>query len=238
MGRDRVVLVTGAAKGIGRAMAAGFHGDGFAVVGVDSDAAGLASVAPACALTAVVDVADPAQVDAAVEAAVARLGRLDVLVNGAGVILDRRVAEHGVGEFERVVRINLFGTFYCMRAAIPVMRRQRYGRIVNFASRAAENATPGLSAYGAAKAGVFTLTQCAAGEVAGDGILVNALIPGDTRTAMNPTAKQEPEAVYPYLRELATLPDGGPSGKVFRYGAEYPLFQPKGDGMPVALPPA
>ena len=62
------------------------------------------------------------------------------------------------------------------------------------------------------------------------------LIPGDTRTAMNPTAKQEPEAVYPYLRELVTLPAGGPSGKVFRYGAEYPLFQPKGDGMPVALP--
>ncbi len=118
------------------------------------------------------------------------------------------------------------------------MRRQRYGRIVNFASRAAENATPGLSAYGASKAGIFTLTQCAASEVAGDGILVNALIPGDTRTAMNPAAKQEPEAVYPYLRELATLPAGGPSGKVFRYGREYPLFQPKGDGLPVALTPS
>ena len=137
-----------------------------------------------------------------------------------------------------MIRINLIGSFYFMRAAIPVMRRQRYGRIVNLASRAAENATPGLSAYGASKAGIFSLTQCAANEVAGDGILVNALIPGDTRTAMNPTAKQEPEAVYPYLRELATLPVDGPSGKVFRYGREYPLFQPKGDGMPVALPPS
>jgi NAD(P)-dependent dehydrogenase (short-subunit alcohol dehydrogenase family) len=238
MGPDRVVLLTGAANGIGRAMAASFHQDGFAVVAVDNDAAGLAAVAPACALTTVADVADPAQVEAAVAATVARLGRVDVLVNGAGVILDRRVTEHGEAEFERVVRINLFGAFYFMRATIPVMRRRRYGRIVNFASRAAENATPGLSAYGASKAGLFTLTQCAAAEVAGDGILVNALIPGDTRTAMNPTAKQEPEAVYPYLRELATLPPGGPTGKVFRYGAEYPLFQPKGDGRPVALPPS
>jgi hypothetical protein len=76
----------------------------------------------------------------------------------------------------------------------------------------------------------------AAAEVVAVGNLINALIPGDTRTAMNPTAKQEPEAVYPYLRELVTLPACGPSGKVFRYGAEYPLFQPKGDGMPVALP--
>lgn len=231
MVQGRVVIITGAANGIGRAMAAGFHRDGFAVVGIDNDAARLMTIASVCALTVVADVGDSIQATAAVEAAVARLGRVDVLVNGAGVILDRRVAEHAEGEFERVVRTNLFGSFYFMRATIPVMRRQRYGRIINMASRSAESVTPGQSAYGASKAAIFTLTRCTAGEVAGDGILVNALIPGDTRTVMNPTATQEPEAVYPFMRELATLPPDGPTGKVFRYGREYGLFHPRRAGL-------
>jgi 3-oxoacyl-[acyl-carrier protein] reductase len=221
MVRGRVVIVTGAANGIGRALAAGFGGDGFAVVGVDSDAGRLTTLASVCAMTMVTDVADPGQVVAAVEGTVARLGGVDVLVNAAGVILDRRVVEHAEGEFERVVRTNLFGSFYFMRAVIPAMRRERYGRIVTLASRSAEGATPGQSAYGASKAAIVTLTRCAASEVAADGILVNALIPGNTRTAMNPTATQAPEAVYPYARELATLPPDGPNGKVFRYGREY-----------------
>jgi 3-oxoacyl-[acyl-carrier protein] reductase len=230
MVQGRVVIVTGAANGIGRALAAGFHGDGFTVVGVDSDAVRLAALVSACVMTVVTDVADPVQASAAVESAVARLGRVDILVNAAGVILDRRLVEHADGEFEHVVRTNLFGSFYFMRAVIPVMRRERYGRIINLASRSAEGAAPGRSAYGASKAAIVTLTRCAASEVAADGILINALIPGNTRTVMNPTATQEPEAVYPYARELATLSPDGPNGKVFRYGKEYWLLLAEREG--------
>lgn len=224
MAQGPVVIITGAASGIGRAMSAGFHGDGFTVVGIDNDAGRLMTVAPVCAQTVVADVGDSPQVREAVETVVARLGRVDVLINGAGVILDRRVAEHAEGEFERVIRTNLFGSFYFTRDTIPVMRRQRYGRIINLASLSAESTNPGHSAYGASKAAIFSLTRCTAKEVAGDGILVNALLPGDTRTALNPTATQEPEAVYPFMKQLATLPTDGPTGKVFRYGREYPLF--------------
>lgn len=226
MAQGGVVLITGAANGIGRAMAGAFHRDGFTVVGADKDAGRLPTVAPVCAMTRVVDVGDASQAAAAVEAVVASLGRLDVLINGAAVILDRRVADHGEGEFEEVVRTNLFGAFYFTRAAIPVMRRQRYGRIVNLASRAAEGGTPGQSAYSVSKAAVVALTRSTASEVLDDGILVNALIPGDTRTGINPLGTQEPEAVYPFMKHLATLPPDGPTGKTFLLDREYRLLQP------------
>jgi 3-oxoacyl-[acyl-carrier protein] reductase len=229
MTESRVVVLTGAANGIGRAAATGFHRDGFTVVGVDNDAGRLPLVAGACVMTVAVDVGDPSGVAAAVQAIVARLGRVDILVNGAGVILDRRVADHAEGEFERVVRTNLLGPFYFLRAVIPVMRRQRHGRVVNVASRSAEGGTPGLAAYGASKAAVLTLTRTTASEVASDGILVNALIPGETRTAINPAGTEEPEAVYPYVKHLATLRSDGPTGKAFLYGREYRLLEPPSD---------
>src|SRR5262249_855281 len=186
--QSRVVIVTGAANGIGRALAAGFHGDGFAVVGVDSDAERLTTMASLCAMTVITDVGDPAQARAAVEGTVGRLGRVAVLVNAGGVVRGGGGVEPGDGEFERVVRTNLFGSFSFMRAVIPAMRGGRYGRIINLASRSAEGATPGQSAYGASKAAIVTLTRCAASEVAADGILVNALIPGNTRPVMTPPA--------------------------------------------------
>lgn len=220
------VLVTGAARGIGRALAEGFLADGFTVVAADRSEAALAEVAAAGAVPVVADMADPAQVEAMVEAAAAVTGRLDVLVNNAGVGVNVPVAEHQAGQFEHVLAVNLFGPFHAMRVAIPLMQAQGHGRIINVVSRHAEGKMAGFAAYGSSKAALWAVSGSAARECRGTGVLVNCLIPGPTRTAMNPNGTQEPDVVYPTAKMLATLPDDGPTGKVFWEEEEYLLFQP------------
>jgi 3-oxoacyl-[acyl-carrier protein] reductase len=219
------VLVTGAANGIGRALAEGFHADGACVVAADHDAVGLESLADRGVCTVIGDVGEPSDVDRFVAEATAIGGRLDVLVNNAGTALERAIECHGAGEFERVLRVNLFGPLYALRAALPVMRAQGYGRVINVISRNAEFNPAGLSSYSASKAALWSLTGTAANETRGVDILVNALIPGPTLTAMNPEGTQAPEAVYPTARMLATLPSGGPSGRCFWNLEEYRMFQ-------------
>jgi NAD(P)-dependent dehydrogenase (short-subunit alcohol dehydrogenase family) len=107
------------------------------------------------------------------------------------------------------------------------MRAQGSGRIINMISRHAEFAPAGLAGYSSSKAALWALTRTASQEVKGSGILVNALIPGPTKTNMNPAGTQEPEAVYPTARMLATLPDDGPSGKCFWDMEEYRMYQPE-----------
>jgi NAD(P)-dependent dehydrogenase (short-subunit alcohol dehydrogenase family) len=222
--RGATVVITGAASGIGRALADAFLSDGARVMAVDRDPGGLEELSGRGALTRMVDVSLPEQVESMVNAAVEATGRLDVLINNAGVGFFKRLTEHAPDEFEQLTRINLFGPYYGMRAAIPVMREQGCGRIINVVSRAAEAATEGMSAYGSSKAALFVLTRHAARETRGSGILVNGLIPGPTKTAMNPRGGQEPDVVYPTARMLVTFPDDGPSGRVFWNEKEYRLF--------------
>lgn len=224
----RTVLITGAANGIGRALAENFLADGARVVAVDVDAAALASVAERGAVTVTADVADPADADRIVGACTAEdggTGRLDVLVNNAGIALQRRIEDHEPGEFERVLAVNLFGPFQLLRAALPVMRRQEHGRVINLVSRNAEFTPVGLAGYNTSKAALWALTRTAARETEGTDILVNALIPGPTLTGMNPRGTQTPEAVYPTAKMLATLEAGGPSGKCFWDEQEYRMYQ-------------
>jgi 3-hydroxybutyrate dehydrogenase len=223
----KTIVITGAASGIGLACAEGFLKDGARVLGADINRDGLRGLQDRGAMTMVVDVADQAQVKAMVAKAVEETGRIDVLINNAGYAIFTRVEDYTGGEYEHMIAVHVFGAVYGMHAAIPLMRRQNYGRIINMISRGAETAVPGLSAYSSAKAALWAVTRCAALEVTEADILINALIPGPTDTAIwgRPRPElQKPSAVYPSAKMLATLPAGDASGKVFWDKKQYPLF--------------
>lgn len=224
---NKTVVITGAASGIGLACAEGFLNDGARVLGADINEDGLKTLEARGGAVMTVDVADRAQVKAMVQQAIGLWGRIDVLMNNAGYGIFTRMEDYAPGEYERLIAVHVFSAVYGMHAAIPYMRRQKYGRIINMISRGAEAAMPGWSAYSSAKAALWALTRCTALEVADEDILVNAMIPGPTDTGIwgKPRPElQKPSAVYPSARMLATLPRGGASGKVFWNKMEYPMF--------------
>jgi 3-hydroxybutyrate dehydrogenase len=221
----RTVVITGAGSGIGQALALGFLADGAKVFGADISPGGLKAVSDAGGVALSVDVTSETAVRIMVRAAVVATCRIDVLFNNAGV--GGRDTLEGIadGVFEQFVAVHLFGGFYGVRSALPIMRAQGYGRIINTLSRGAEARQAGWAAYGSAKAGLLALTRVAAAETAGTDVLVNGMIPGPTRTGMmHGEGLQAPAAVYPWALKLATLPTGGPSGRVFWNGQDYRLF--------------
>lgn len=229
----RTVIVTGAASGLGLAFATGYRGDGATVVAADIDDAGLQPLADQGCLTLRADVAVEADVQHVVEAALAETGRVDVLVNNAGIAGSGTIDELPAGAFEHVVAVHAFGAAYGIRAVLPTMRAQGYGRIINVLSRGAEVANPAGVAYSAGKAAALAITRAVARQVEGDGILVNGLIPGPTNTAIWGVDRpdlQPPEAAYPTALMLATLPAGGPTGQVFWNLEPYRLFHPDRNG--------
>jgi 3-oxoacyl-[acyl-carrier protein] reductase len=176
----RVAIVTGAASGIGAAISTRLVDDGWIVAAADVDAAGVAAFAARSPNLHpyVVDVASEASFRDLVRAVASDLARIDGLVNCAGVAgISARSWELPDGEWERVLAINLSGTYYGCRAVIPHMLERGYGRIVNVASIAGKEGNPNASAYSASKAGVIGLTKSVAKEVATSGILVNAITP-------------------------------------------------------------
>ncbi len=230
----RTVVITGAASGLGRAFALGFLADGADVVGTDINEDGLAPIADEGAITARTDVSVDADVRSMIALAVAETGRVDALVNNAGYGIRTAVEDLADGEFEQLIAVHLFGCIYGMRAAIPVMREQGHGRIINVVSRAAEGRGPLNSAYGAAKAGMFTASRSAAAETADTDILVNMLFPGMTNTAIwgrDMPGMQAPEVVYPTAKMLATFPAGGPTGTVFYREQPYEMFSSDNDEL-------
>jgi len=221
----RTVVITGSASGIGFALAKGFLRDGADVVAGDIEEGGLADLADQGARTLKTDVTSDDQVRALVEFARAGQGRVDVLFNNAGVGGRCEIESMPDGQFERFAAVHLFGAMYALRAALPIMRAQAYGRVINMVSRGAESRQAGWAAYGSAKAGLFALTRVAAAETRGTGVLVNGMIPGPTNTGMNSNPRlQAPEATYLSALWLATLPEDGPTGKVFWECEEYRLF--------------
>ncbi len=186
----KVAIVTGGGSGIGRAIAIGLAGEAAAVVVADIDSDRACAVAAeleeagAEALSATVDVSHSEQVDAMIEAAVGRFGRLDILINNAGRAARGFVSEMADEAWDGVIGVNLRGTFLCSRAALRHMIPQRSGRIVNTASGLGLRGSPGGAVYGASKAAIINLTKSLAQEVARYGITVNAIAPGVTDTPL------------------------------------------------------
>jgi 3-oxoacyl-[acyl-carrier protein] reductase len=164
--RDQTALVTGAARGIGLAIARRLAEDGARVALLDRDGPRVESAARdvgAGAVALVADVTRSAEVDAAVQAVVDRWGRLDVVVNNAGITgRSFPIWELVDADWERVLAVDLTSVFYCCRAAVRVMLRQGRGRIVNIASIAGKEGNPTLVPYSSAKAGVIGLTKALA----------------------------------------------------------------------------
>ena len=186
----RVAVVTGAASGIGRASAELLGAAGAAVLCADLDLDGAQSTAAQLAeagtraLARRVDVTGAGELDALVDAAVTDLGRLDVMANVAGIILQAPVVDFDDDSFERIMAVNLTGVFRGCRAAARVMSAQGSGSIVNMASAAIDTPSPGLAGYGMAKAAVVQLTRVLATEMGPLGVRVNAVAPGFVETAM------------------------------------------------------
>lgn len=179
---ERRALVTGGASGIGLASALRLAKDGHRVAIYDLDSDHLDQVADLVDSVHTLDVSD----SAAVNALVAELGPVDILVNSAGVVgPNMPVWEVSDDDWARTLSVNLTGTFNTMRAVLPGMRQRGWGRIVNIASIAGKEGNPNLGAYSASKAGVIGLTKSVGKEVATDGVIVNSIAPAVIATPMN-----------------------------------------------------
>ena len=181
----RVAIVTGAARGIGRAIAERMSASGARVAIWDIDRAAAADTAMSIvnAVEFVAEVTDPGSIERALAATQAQLGAPDILVNNAGITgPNHPLDEYPLEEWRRVIEIDLMGVFYCCRAVVPAMRRRNSGRIVNIASIAGKEGNPNASAYSAAKAGVIGLTKSLGKELAETGIRVNAMAPAAAKT--------------------------------------------------------
>jgi NAD(P)-dependent dehydrogenase (short-subunit alcohol dehydrogenase family) len=186
----RRALVTGAGRGIGRAVALDLARAGVALALSARTRAELDAVADEArglgvsALARTADVSRPDEVRELFRAARAELGPIDVLVNGAGVAPSAPLVKTSEELWRAAIETNLCGTFYCMREALPEMLERGFGRVVNLASIAGKTGYPYISAYAASKHGVLGLTRCAALEAAPRGVTVNAVCPGYVDTPM------------------------------------------------------
>jgi 3-oxoacyl-[acyl-carrier protein] reductase len=196
----RVAVVTGGASGAGLEVARRIIAEGGAVSVWDADAerANTEALAIGVSDVQVLDVADPDQVTAAAGATRKALGRIDILVNSAGITgATAPVQDFPIDSWKRVIDINLNGLFYCCRAVIPFMLENGYGRIVNISSVAGKEGNPNASAYSASKAGVIGLTKSLGKELAQSGILVNAVTPATFRS---PILAQLPQTQIDYMQ--------------------------------------
>jgi len=208
-------LVTGASRGIGRAIAARLAREGAAVaVGYATQAAAAEETVQAItaaggsAFAIGFDVGSADAVAEGMEAAVAKLGRLDVLVNNAGVSVDGLVLRYKEADWQRVLDVNLTGVFLCTKAALRTMVRARYGRIVSVTSVVAQMGNAGQAAYAASKAGVVGFTRSIAREVASRGITANAVAPGFIDTEMTASLTDPQRTAYTTLIPAGRLGGG------------------------------
>ncbi|QEE62320.1 SDR family oxidoreductase [Salinibacterium sp. dk2585] len=224
---NKKAIITGGSSGIGAAIARLFVENGAAVALLDRNVSAgeaLAAELGTASFALEVDVADAAGVERAVDGAVARLGGLDILVNAAGVLGEKPIAEMSVEEFDRVVDINLRGTFITIRYAVRHFDAERGGRIINLASQLGIKGGTPMAHYVASKAGVIGMTKALALELAPQGILVNAIAPGPIDTPLLDNVSAEwragkqaelplgrfgtPEEVAPTALLLASSPGG------------------------------
>lgn len=201
-------LVTGGGRGIGRAICLALAKAGFDLcINYAAGASAAEQTAEECrelgvqAVVLQADVTNPAECQNLVEKAAGTFGRLDVLVNNAGVNADKLILRMQEADFDKVIDTNLKGAFFCCKAACKLMMRQRYGRIINISSVVGLHGNAGQSNYAASKAGLIGLTKSLAKEFAARSVTVNAVAPGfietDMTAAMPETAKAAALAAVP-----------------------------------------
>jgi 3-oxoacyl-[acyl-carrier protein] reductase len=226
----KVAIVTGASRGIGRATALALAAEGAQVVvnyarssTAADDLVGQIGAAGGEGLALQADVSQSEQVDALFKATMDKWGRVDVLVNNAGITRDTLLLRMKLEDWQAVIDLNLTGVFLCTRAASKIMLKQRSGRIINIASVAGLMGNPGQANYSAAKAGVVGFTKTVAKELSTRGITVNAVAPGFIQTDMTddlPNTEEilkyiplgrygQPEEVAGLIRFLAADPAAG-----------------------------
>ncbi len=216
--KERVAVITGGAQGIGKAVAERLAQSGASVYLWDLDidhAAQTASALGGEARALRADVADWSSIEAAFDRTVRDFGRVDVLVNSAGIAgSNATVSDYSVDEFRQIVEVNLLGTFHVNKVVANAMREQDYGRIVNIASVAGKEGNPNASAYSASKAAVIGLTKSLGKELADVNVAVNCVTPAAARTRIFDQMSEEhiqymlskiPRARFLELDEAASM---------------------------------
>lgn len=207
--KDRVAIVTGAAQGIGKAIAEKLDAEGARVTVADLNLAGAQQTASKLSggQAVEVDVSEPASVEAMVRDVLDRHGKVDTLVNNAAIVPFVPWADVDLDHWRRVIDTNLTGVYLCTRAVWEPMRRAGYGRIVNICSNTVLAGTPNMAAYVAAKGGVWTFTRSLATEVGADGITVNAVAPG--LTASDGVLASPHAEAFDFVQSLQAIPRRG-----------------------------
>jgi 3-oxoacyl-[acyl-carrier protein] reductase len=199
--KNKVAVITGGAQGIGRAIALGMAREGAKIVVADLQSEKACSVADEVkmlggeSLGFEVNVADESSVKRLAESTFAGFGRIDILVNDAGIYLKSSVVDMSEADWDRTLDINLGGNFLCCRAFVPAMREQKSGRIISMASGIGHYGMKQFSHYAASKAAIIGFVKSLARELGPDGITVNAICPGSANTAMPRGHRSEEEVM-------------------------------------------
>ena len=216
--RDKVAVITGGSSGIGKATAQQFAREGAAVAVVASSSMARArdvvkdiEQGGGKAAAFIADVCDVLSIEGMVRDVVRTYGRIDILVNSAGVYYATPIGETPEGAYDRIVDVNFKGTFFSINAVAPLLKKQGGGKIINLASASAYVPSRGYSVYSAIKAGIIMLTRALAIELGPHQINVNAVAPGNTATPMNETIRTKPE----FKDLLAAMARATPSKRTY-----------------------
>lgn len=200
--KNKVAIVTGGSQGIGKAIALRFAREGAKVAVVNAHHPRLGQAVARKIVASggkagayVCDVSRRDQVQALVKKVVKDFGRVDILLNGAGVMINKPIEDYTEADWDKMLGINLKGTFLMCQAVVPLMKKQKRGKIVNIASIAATHAFPNALPYCASKGGVYMITRALAAEIAKCGINVNSISPGNTATPLNEHLQRNPKFV-------------------------------------------
>jgi len=214
---EKVALITGASSGIGRSTAKLFVNDGWSVVGVGRNQHELTDLrtevrdAAGKLRSHLADLTETSQIDRLVSDTLEHLGRIDVLVNAAGIIKNGNIADTSLLDWDRMMEINLRSVFYLMHKCVPSLERTK-GNIVNVSSVAGTRAFPNVLAYCVSKAAVDQLTRCAALELAPKGVRVNAVNPGVVVTNLHKRGGMESAAYEKFIEHAKSTHPIGRTG--------------------------
>lgn len=214
---NKIALITGGGRGLGRAIALAYADAGADVAVASRSRDQLEEVAQAIrakgrrALSIETDVTESESVAQMIEATRKEFGRIDILVNSAGVGWAERLADTSDGTFDWILKTNLYGTFYCCRDVARVMIEQKHGSIINIASVAGIKGPPGLGAYAASKGAIIAMTRVLALENVRYNVRANVIAPGYFRTDMNAAALDDPELGPKIVKRIPMRRAGDPA---------------------------